>query len=780
MTQNTYSQNMEFEAEVRRVAEAVWSLNPGDCQPNHYGNDNIISELDGIARLRDITHLIMATTSTKLDKAKSDIKKLNAAENIERKKSPAVSKWFITQKQLDAQHIDIARKNNVTVLTLDQFRRRFFDGRKYISRRNNAPFGSARDPLDNTTTIKNDAYVQLPIYKQDFVNVRNKKDSHKELREKLVDVKYIVNLISKGHMVVLLAPFGAGKSLTTREIFTDLSNSYQAGKSNATPISLNLREHWGQSLSDEILERHARSIGYTPKEDLVIAWRSGMSCLLLDGFDEVASQSVIRTDDKNFMRDARRSALVGVRDFLTKVPSGIGVFVCGRDHYFDTIQELDHSLGISGRDYTLLRLDEFTEEGANEFLQRNGIHEPLPDWLPRKPLLLSYLLHRELFHEILKIDSSRGFGYAWDNFLTRIAEREASLEYAVMDPNTIRAVLERLAFTVRAKSSGSGPITGIDLSEAYYAETSQSAGEGVLAQLQRLPGLTQREQDPGLRSFVDEDMLSALQGSAFSRLILGQYQGDLTVPLSQLSEKAIAMATYLLNKNDVSLGTVISVAENLNNSTTISKNSKQSIADCIAISLNIAIDKEENHIHFRNIVIDSANFGELNLEDIQVSGLVFKNCTITEIVLGTKGASGNVYFTDCIISKVSGVAGNEYLPEKMFADNCTIENFDNMATNNAVLQLDIPPQTKALMTILRKLYQQAGRGRKFSALRRGITQPEVLSYIDKVIEVLERHGFVSIFNKVIHPVRKQSSRAGKILGAPTLCDDPVVSEVNKL
>lgn len=33
-----YEENREFEAEVRRVAEAVWGLAPGECQPEHYSN----------------------------------------------------------------------------------------------------------------------------------------------------------------------------------------------------------------------------------------------------------------------------------------------------------------------------------------------------------------------------------------------------------------------------------------------------------------------------------------------------------------------------------------------------------------------------------------------------------------------------------------------------------------------------------------------------------------------------------------------------------------------
>jgi len=767
---------MTFEADVRRVAEAVWHMEPGHCQPTHYENTPVIRELDGIARLRDITHLMMVTTSTKLDKARADVQKLNAAEALEKSKTPAVSKWLITRFQLDAQHVEYARKSNVTVLTFEQFQRRFFDSFKYLSRRALWAFGSARDPHTDSINIAEDAYVKLPI----TISAASATLDTKYPKNRAIDLDTIREIVLEGNVVVLLAPFGAGKSLTTREIFKSLSTRHKNDQNSPTPFALNLREHWGEDFSDEILDRHARTIGYTPREDVVVAWRAGMACLLIDGFDEVASQTVVRTDDKNFMRDARRRALQGLREFTNKVPAGMGLFICGRDHYFDTIPELTSALGITSKNYVIAKLDEFSEEGAQEFLNRNGIQELLPDWLPRKPLILAYLLRKGLFQEILAIDTSKGFGFAWDSFLTRICEREAELESSVMDPQTLRAVMERLSDSVRGKPSGTGPITGNDLSEAYNLETGQAAGEGVLAQLQRLPGLTQRDSEPGSRSFVDEDMLGALQGGAFSKAVLGSFVVGNRPHLSELSDKAISMATYLLSKNGTRPETVASVAERLYQSSTSETVSQQLIADCIMLALNMAIAIELEQMDFRGVVIDSASIGVINFDEVVVRGVEFRNCTVREIIFGTSRALMNVRFSGCLIAKVSGVTDRVGIPTAIVAENCDIESYDNMSTNNAVMRLDISPQLKALVTILRKLYKQAGAGRKLSALSRGITQPDVQPYIDPVLRILERHRFVSVFNKVVHPVRKQTSRVEKILSAPALSSDQIVIEVASL
>lgn len=774
----TYKANMQFEDEVRWTAEAVWRLEPGSCQPSHYSNDQVVRELDGIVRLRDVTHLIMVTTSTKLEKATSDVRKLSAAEIIERKTATAVSKWLITSKQLDAQHIELARKSNVTVLTLDQFKQRFFDGRSYISKREVASFGSARNPSDNSVTISNNAYVPLPMAVVDQVIVSGKTGQHIEERLSAIDINGLCQLIEDGYVVVLVAPFGAGKSLTTREVFGSIASKYRNSKKYVVPICLNLREHWGQEYFDEILERHARSIGFTPKEDVVIAWRANVTCLLLDGFDEVASQTIVRNDDVNFMREGRRRALTGVRDFLTKLPSGMGAFICGRDHYFDDISELKHALGVTAVNYKLVRLDEFTEEGANTFLTKNGVNLPLPDWLPRKPLILSYLIQNHLLSDILDIDSSEGYGYAWDAFITKITQRESELERAVMDAQVLRNVMERLAFFVRSLSPGNGPITGNDLASTYNIETGQSAGEGVLAQLQRLPGLTQRDQEAGSRSFVDHDMLAALQGGAIARIVWGQYPNIGAAPLSAITDKAISVAAYLLRRNGTTSSTPLVIVERLSKEPKTPAN-LQLAADCFAISAAMARE-EDQFLDCHGIVIESALYGRLDLEESNFRRVTFLNCIIDEVVVGSASVESGVTFRNCIINRVGGVANKSGLPTQLFESSCEVGDFDNMGTNNAVLQSDLEPQVKALLTILRKLYRQSGAGRKLSAFNRGITRNDVAEFIPLVLEVMERHRFISIFNQVVHPVRKNASRVDQILNAPSVSTDELVLAVKLL
>ena len=259
---------LKFEDEVRRVAEAIWDLEPGACQPRHYTNDPTITELDGYAPLQDVTHLLMITMRRDLEKIKDDVKKLLAAERHEKSNGKPCSMWIITKDQLDAQHITYAKKNNVKVVTFKDFSSRFFNYRDYITKRRIAPFGSARNLVDNSVTLPDDIYVPMPF------EIRHSKSysvSNADIDKfKGTSIYDVLGYLNSGQTIIMLAPFGSGKSLTTRELFLlfikKLLEDYD--KWRRIPIVLNLREHWAQPYFDEMLERHAKSIGFTPPQAL--------------------------------------------------------------------------------------------------------------------------------------------------------------------------------------------------------------------------------------------------------------------------------------------------------------------------------------------------------------------------------------------------------------------------------------------------------------------------------------------------------------------------------
>ena len=765
---------MVFEDEVRRTAEAIWGLQPGECQPAFYTGAKHLHELDGVARLPDLTHVLMVTTSTKLNKVKDDVKKLNEAETKELgKRMTPVRKWLVTEHTLDAQHLSHARRHRVEALTYAQFRRRFFNGRDYLTKRRGAAFGSARNLRDASVSIPDDEYVPLPMEVR-HVLVLNRQEQEDG---RSIDIGGLADLIREGSIVVLLGPFGAGKSLTTREIFRALAADRDVdARAPRVPLAINCREHWGAIHGDEILRRHADSIGFRPADNLTVAWRAGLVHLLLDGFDELAAQT-ISTVNRHYMRQARQEALTGVKNLVRDAPEGTGVLLCGRDHYFDDLRELAQGLGVSGREFCAVRIGEFTEEQAARFLEQRGKQALLPDWLPRKPLLLGYLAHHDLLDPVLQIDASRGFGFAWDSFLALVCEREADHSQPVMDPDTIRRVLEALASKVRTSSSGTRPITGIDLAQVYRSLTGAAAGEAVIMQLQRLPGLTPRERDPTARSFVDSDMLAALQGGAVARAVVeGKSPADHAEWSTGLTTDGVRMAAHMLRKDGCTAATVLTTAARMSKQA-IPGVSNQYVADCAAIALELSAERRE--INCRGLEVTDSHFDAIDVEERAIVGLGIRNCIIDVVRVGDALKKSTVVFDGCVIERVEGVPAQEGLPEQTFR-KCEIYGFDDASTNAAVLRLALPAGVKVLLTVLRKLYLQAGGGRKMSALKRGLPSDQMQRMVDKVVEALESEGIVGVSSEVVHPIRKCTTRVHGILAAGGLAEDTVVERVRGL
>ena len=101
-------------------------------------------ERDGVFQTEECLHLIEATSSRKLDKAKADIRKLvRLASKMQG--TTALSKvvrcWFVTRDEPTADQRQAANKHRplVTVLSLSQLQSRLVDVRAYLDARDKLP-----------------------------------------------------------------------------------------------------------------------------------------------------------------------------------------------------------------------------------------------------------------------------------------------------------------------------------------------------------------------------------------------------------------------------------------------------------------------------------------------------------------------------------------------------------------------------------------------------------------------------------------------------------------
>ena len=254
----------EFEQHVRQVARSIWNLGPSEGGAEFMDGQ----EIDCVCRTPDVVHLVECTMERTLDKVNKDINKLVNARRGEERKGNTAKGWIVTLSEPTPHQRTQSRANAVSILSISEFRAKLFDAADYLNARWKYRFGSATDPDTGKLLLPDNEFVPLP-----FTNV--------DTGEEYTIAKLIELLTLAKRTVVLLGPFGAGKSLTVREVFHALRQAFFEDSSSPVPVAVNLREHWGQADTDEALQRHASRIGFQHRYQLVRAWNAGILVPLL-------------------------------------------------------------------------------------------------------------------------------------------------------------------------------------------------------------------------------------------------------------------------------------------------------------------------------------------------------------------------------------------------------------------------------------------------------------------------------------------------------------------
>ena len=737
-----------FENEVRSIARALWGLAPGE------GAAEVINqqEIDCVCRTEDLVHLIECTTDGRMAKFTNDVQRLINAKRYLEGRGETVSLWAVGGDEPTPQQRSHARENGVRSLSLLEFKRRLLDSQQYLEARWGYRFGSASDPETGSFDVDDEEWVEQPL-------IPTGSDDN-------FSVSDICDLLKQGKTVVLVGPFGAGKSLTVREVFKRLRRDHYRNIAERTPIAINLRDHWGQSEIEEILRRHANKIGFDKPHQLVRAWNAGQLLPLLDGIDELASP--VMAIGEGAIERSRAEALKVIQAFMQDVRGRTGVLLTGRDHYFNSTDQARRLMRLPN-DAIFVDIGEFSEEQSAEYLRKKGIESALPTWLPRKPLLLGYLASRGLLAQVTSMDGESGPAMAWDHFMNRICEREADLS-ADIDSVAVRHLLEELATRARTLPSGSGPLYEGDLSNAYKAITGYEPLEAARTLLQRLPGLTARDQEDGARSFIDDEMMQALRAGAVVRFIINPYAAPSAKGLAHpLNTFGCSVAGHLAHELGLTSAQYSVAAEQA-----VQRWVEPTLAlDAILSGAN---SPDVDAIDARGLTITGALADEIDLEEHPVTNVVLDSCLINHVQFDI----GSIYirFNKCSIIKLEGVADSNALPN-IFSD-CDVEEFDNLRTNTAIVGSELRDQLKMLLIIIRKLFLQRGSGRAESALYRGIGD-SLQPYVSPVLDLLVSQGIVyshpSNRQTIWHGNRAYRSRMLKILEGPLTSDDPIVNEV---
>lgn len=649
------------------------------------------------------------TQQTKKDKAVHDGKKLAGLLN-KLSKDPAnrfksLQGYFVTEQEPTADQRaaveQIAKDAGVPLkaMGVGVLRRQLIDAEEYLRVRLEAPFGSTGFKIPSGNGQAGSHYVEPRLI---------------DAGPDQWSVDSIGRHVDQGRSMVISADFGAGKSALLHQVFLRLRKLYFKNVAEQRlPVHVNLRECYGLKSPAEVLRRHAEEIGFTNERSLIAAWRSGAVTLLLDGFDEIVPARW--SGGARDLKSVRWQALEPVRRLVMETPEGSGVLIAGRPQYFSERSELLQTLGLEPGT-PVATLDDFDERRAGELIGKDEVR--LPSWVPTRPLLLRFLAGAGLV-ERLQADANYDEAAAWVDMLDFLSIREAD-RVATVTPERVRALISRVATLARTTDGtgqpGSGGVSVQQMRDAFKEVCAVEPDEEGIQLLLRLPGLASNGER---RTFVDAAFAEAAYGLDLATYASAPYSAH---PLSSgvswaanTGRLASAVAAAELSAQNFEPG-YVSVA--------IGARLDQDLVDAVTFDLLGVADANEvaapsgTQPYFRELLVTELTPGR---SDSYLAKSIFRDCVIDVLDLEDVDSVHQIpLLAGCLIAHVSGYS---VMPSEFESKLSTSEFFEFEApseTTAAILDLAIGKTDRIALVVLKKVYIQAGAGRKLSALSRGL------------------------------------------------------------
>jgi len=727
-----------FEKDVRAIASLSWGC---EARAETVAGVN----LDCVLKVRpDYWVIVEITKENSLVKLRTDLAKLSTVRLALFQKNIYAQCFFVTEKQPFPSLPRTGGELCVEVLSAKAFTERFFDYPRYHFARSSRRFGSAVD----TVTGDPDRREYVPIR----FNFRDDSGA--------LTLGDLGLLIKQNKRVILLGNYGTGKSRCIQQLFATVF-SPQADN-NPPALAIDLRDNWGVKRASEVVRRHFDDLGVSELGDAAIKLsRTEKLHLLLDGFDEIGSQSWSK--DPKALREIRRDALQGIRSLISESRSG--VLIAGRSHYFNSDDEMFSCLGLN-RDTTIIIecADEFTPEEMEKYLQRLSGSVKLPEWLPRRPLICQIVgsWSQEQLEYLLGIEVDElNF---WRTVLDIICKRECQINTS-LDPDTVRAVLIRLATLVRGKPYDVGPITISDLDRVFEEIVGESAVEATSTMLQRLASLGRVSVESTDRQFIDPYILDGLRAED----VIAFFENPIEAMRTDLWRHPLkSFGLRLVGQHMINAGGSHRVMKIIGHSTKYSN--PVLTADLVAAWLL----KATGTVDFGGVTITLAECAYLSFDSLIVKGLSMESCVVK--VLSVAGAvTENVEVLNCEIGKLEGVAADRRIPG--FLKSCEIGAIDALDTVARIKSAELTEPQRILITIIKKTFFQPGGGREEQALLRGFGRLASPKVPEKILNLLLREGVLTRFKGaegwVYKPVRALTPRMHTMLASLTVSDDPI-------
>lgn len=736
---------------VRELAEIFWHK---PAKPERIDGVNF----DAVIRISDEEIILIEITEEfSLQKVRGDIAKISPVKIRFAADSVLAKGFIVLRNEPTPGMVDLGRASKITVCSVDEFSKKIFSYSSYVQIRNSVAFGSAINP----TTGDPDHQEYVPV---SYLNTT---------KDKEFSIKDISNRLGSGERIVLLGDYGTGKSRCVREVFQLLSSSIH--ETSAYALAINLREHWGAASAVEIIAGHLKRLGLSSSIDRTMQLlQTGHLILLLDGFDEVGTQTFGSNQDRH--ATVRREALKGINELISLCKSG--VLITGRPHYFNSTKELIESLGVSSRGLNTLILscaEEFDDAQAQTYLGKIKIDAKIPKWLPKKPLVFLILAEIEKIEAEKILSSNAGEVAFWGQFIDIVCEREAKIHTSI-DPAYVRQVLTNLARITRQSDRPLGRLTPKDVNKAYEDATGYAPDESGQLMLSRLCTLGRLEPETPDRQFVDAYIVQLLFADCLVEDVLNKNHEILD---TQWRQSLQPMGLYFLAQWIEVYAFESDAISFIHRDGR--PNNTQVIGELVAALILINGEK----IDFGGVLVSSTEMCLLALGTRDFSNLSFENCTFDLISFADCkiNKTSNVNIKKSSIALVTGMASIHSLPE-WFID-CTVQAADSMSNSARIKSSSLLPAQKLFLSIVHKIFFQSGSGRKESSLYKGgYGQQFDRHLIEKILNILVKQGFVErskdASGSIYNPRREYMAKMRGIRDQLALSLDPLWIEITAL
>jgi hypothetical protein len=725
----------DFEAHVRDLASSHWAAAANPETINGVRFDCVIKKRP------DYWIIIEVSKEETLDKLRTDIAKVASVRPYLFSQNIYAECYFVCNDPTEQMRVT-GKGDNLHVMSVNELRGLLVGYEAYFNLRSKQRFGSA---IDRHSGERDTA---------DFINVEYSSIDGKHA----YTVTDISALLLRGEKIVLLGDYGTGKSRCIQETFFAMHKA--ALEHWRFPISIDLRENWGVRRGHELLRRHFDDLGASDVgESALRLLGSKRLILLIDGFDEIASQTW--SNDPVTLRNIRRQSLAAVSDLLKRV--NFGVLITGREHYFNSPEEMFQCIGLNPRGtYVLKCSQEFTEPQIQQYLVRLKGMTVVPDWLPKRPLICQIM--KDLDPSVMRdlVTNETGEVRFWNAAIRAICEREASIK-SILDASVIQDVLIGLARLTRTKARDVGPISTVEINDVFHVVTGAPPNDESAVILQRLPLLGRVEAQSSDRQFVDNYFLDGLRAEDVGRELFRQDESILSEtwrnPLRPFGIRVLC--------HEITLSADITgVIRFLRRACT---GLNRLLGGDLVSAILSAHDRT---FAFDGIKLSESHISCLDISGSRISGIEISNSIIDEIII-TEANPSNVKISDCLIGKVDGVSEAAGLPKWMLGNE--VGEYVRVNTVTRIKQANLSSEQKIFVTIIKKTFFQPGAGRKEEALLRGLDSGKLKGSSEKILKRLCREGILKTApgkeGLLYIPQRAHTHRMAEILKELTLSKD---------